>query len=125
MPLISPNLNIEEYDIIEQDRAELINDTLLAGGIPQDKLPAKLVEDEDKFRKTLNYCGASIENASKTISHVMHHGKYDHVKLRAAEMVLELHGVKDKENQTVKQPIFQFLIKDSDVNINQIFSPAR
>lgn len=77
------------------------------------------------FRRVLNHNGASLSAASKTIANILKHSKYDNSKLRAAELVLDLHGIRDKDGSTVRQPIFNFVIKDSSVNLNQIFAPPR
>lgn len=81
--------------------------------------------EHKKLKKTLKDAGASVENASKTIAHVMQRGKYDASRLKAAELVFDLHGLRDKDGGMQKQPIFQFLIRDSTINVNQIFSPLR
>lgn len=134
MPLIRPNFTaIESEDNSSADeievsseisREEIINDILREGGMPENKLIPKSAA-QTMFKRTLDKNGASIENASKTIAHVMNRSKFDNSKLKAAELVLDLHGIRDKEGNMVKQPIFQFLIKDSDVNIQNIFSPVR
>lgn len=122
MPVLRPNFT--DINEVDPTRAETINEILRDGGIPPASLNPRNNET-DKFKKILNQNGASVENASKTIADVMRHGKYENTKLKAAEIILDLHGVRDKDGKVTKQPIFQFFIKDSAVNINQIFAPVR
>ena len=116
VPLLSPNF-------IDIEQAQLISETLRSEPALREKLPEPGQVSE--LINILNNNGASVEAASKTIAQVMHEGKYDHNRLRAAELVLDLHGVRNKDGDLIKQPIFQFFIKDSDVNVNDIFSPVR
>lgn len=83
------------------------------------------INENERMRKSLIRQGASVDNAARTITNVMHAGKSDSSKLRAAEIVLDLHGVRNKDGAVNKQPIFQFFIKDSSVNLNQVFAPVR
>jgi len=78
------------------------------------------------FRETLNGCGASVEDAARTIAKVMKTAKYENTQLKAAEIALDLHGIRDKEGKNQIQPVFQFNIGgNSAINLNQIFSPRR
>lgn len=113
MPII--NNELEDNINIEQ-----INQILAEGGIPQAQL-----EPSDQFKGVLNRSGASVENAAATIADVMISSKFDNSRLKAAEIALDLHGIRDQEGKVKKQPIFQFVIKDSSVNIAAIFSPFR
>ena len=131
MPLISPDSSIFldtikafDKDDLSMDEIDDIDEALVQSGVPREKLPGIPIES-DHFKKILNYSGASVENASKTIASVMQNGKYENSKLRAAELVLDLHGIRDKDGKTLKTPIFNFIIKDSAVNINAIFCPIR
>lgn len=107
--------------------SDIITETLKRNGIPEEKLnlPAKLSGEDQYFKNILNKSGASVENASRTIASVMMNGKFENSKLKAAELVLDLHGIRDREGKVNKQPNFQFVIKDGNVNINQIFAPSR
>ena len=81
--------------------------------------------DSEKLKRVLNHNGASVENAARCIASVMSQSKYESSKLRASELVLDLHGMRDRDGHVHKQPIFQFFIKDSSVNLNDIFCPVR
>ena len=122
MPLI--NTNFDDLSSVDPERAENINEILLDAGLPPAKLNPRNNET-DVLKKSLNRAGASIQDASKTIANVMKSGRFENSRLKAAEIVLDLHGVRDKEGKVLKQPIFQFFIKDSSVNIDPIFSPIR
>jgi len=120
--------HLEEYQDIQCESKEIdsdiITETLKRNGIAEEKLniPPK---EENLFKNILNKSGASVENASRTIASVMMNGKFENSKLKAAELVLDLHGIRDREGKVNKQPNFQFIIKDGNVNINQIFAPQR
>jgi hypothetical protein len=121
MPLLTPNLSSyngsfeNDGDNCEIEIGEVLAEANL---VPE-------AEGDDRLKKTLNYCGASVENAGRTIADVLKNARFDSNKLRAAELILDLHGVRDKEGQIKKQPIFQFFIRDSGVQINPVFSPLR
>lgn len=127
MPLITPNLkNFDDYSQPSSDltygEGEIIHKVLEKNNIIQTR-PEN--EERSEFKKILDHAGASVEDASRTIAKVMKHGKYENSQLRAAELVLDLHGIRDKDGNLQKQPVFQFLIKDSSVNLNSIFMPDR
>jgi hypothetical protein len=73
----------------------------------------------------LHNSGASVENASRVIANVMINGKFDNSKLKAAELVLDLHGIREMDGKVKRTPSFQFIIKDSNVNLAGIFAPLR
>jgi hypothetical protein len=123
MPLIKNFGLIEETETVEI-ADEAINSALASSGMAP-KYLAPQDNDPDGFKAVLNNSGASVENAAKTISRVMQHGKFENSQLRAAEMALDLHGVRDKDGKVIKQPVFNFLIRDSTVNLNEIFAPLR
>lgn len=104
--------------------SDIITETLKRNGIPEEKLNIA-PKEENYFKNILNKSGASVENASRTIASVMMNGKFENSKLKAAELVLDLHGIRDREGKVNKQPNFQFVIKDGNVNISNIFAPAR
>jgi len=106
------------------DSDEIINATLLNGGIAPDKLNLP-DPNANHFQQVLHKNGASVENASKVIASVMMNGKFENSKLKAAEMVLDLHGIREADGKVKRTPSFQFVIKDSNVNIQQIFAPQR
>lgn len=81
--------------------------------------------DESKFRNILNRNGASVAQASRTIAHIMTNGRYENTQLKAAELVLDLQGIRDKEGKLQKQAVFNFVINDGSVNIQNIFAPVR
>jgi len=110
--------------LVDPDKNDTIASILAEAGIGTSNVKEPDSEHK-KLRKILDQSGASVINASKTIAHVMQKGKFDASRLKAAELVFDLHGLRDKDGGMVKQPVFQFLIKDSTVNINQIFSPIR
>jgi len=120
--------HLEEYVDIqlspEMVDSDTITEALKRSGIPEEKLNI-IPKEENLFKNILNKSGASVENASRTIASVMMNGKFENSKLKAAELVLDLHGIRDREGKVNKQPNFQFIIKDGNVNINQIFAPAR
>lgn len=119
---------LDQYVDIHCDNKEIdsdiITETLKRNGISEEKLNLPPKED-NLFKNILNKSGASVENASRTIASVMMNGKFENSKLKAAELVLDLHGIRDREGKVNKQPNFQFVIKDGNVNINQIFAPSR
>ena len=128
MPLINhhiPDIPNNSNDNDEYNSQEdLIGQALIEGGLAPEKL-GKIINENNKLRRTLDQAGASVENATRTIAGVMQNAKYENNRLRAAELALDLHGVRDKDGSVRKQPIFQFLIKDSSININNIFAPIR
>jgi len=117
----SPFLLGQRPDMID---SEIITEALKAGGIAEAKLNLPISND-NPFKKVLNHNGASVENASRVIAHVMMNGKYEHSKLKAAEMVLDMHGIRDMDGKVKTLPTFQFVIKDSSVNMQNIFAPIR
>lgn len=104
---------IEEREAIAKGEREPLKPIINSNGEPVN------------FRRVLNHNGASLSAASRTIANILKHSKYDNSKLRAAELVLDLHGIRDKDGEVKRQPIFNFVIKDSSVNLNQIFAPSR
>ena len=119
--------HLEEYADVQLQGlvdSDIITETLKRSGISEEKLNIQPKED-NYFKDILNKSGASVENASRTIASVMMNGKFENSKLKAAELVLDLHGIRDREGKVNKQPNFQFVIKDGNVNINQIFAPSR
>ena len=138
MPLLRPNFDMEDFRDFEQnyipfETSEKIEGVLKKAGLPEKHFLAESNNNtlenvsaaEDQLKKVLNHSGASVENASRTIAHVMHRGKFENSRLKAAELVLDLHGIRDKEGKVQKQPIFQFFVKDSAINLQNVFMPVR
>lgn len=120
--ITNPEDNYEVIEVVESD--EIINKALLNGGIPARKLNLP-DPNANSFQQILHRNGASVENASKVIASVMMSGKFENSKLKAAEMVLDLHGIREADGKVKRTPNFQFIIKDSNVNIANIFAPQR
>lgn len=116
--------------LLKSDPLDFISDALLDRGIDGAKFD--LVKSENPgedfdpeatlIRQTLNMNGASIEDASQTIADIMGQGKAP-IRLKAAELVLDLHGIRDKDGKLKKQPIFNFHINNTQVNVAKIFAP--
>lgn len=136
MPLISPTG--EEIQDVDSISLEDISDVLISSGLdPQKVYNAKTQSlaksketDYDEqarvFKNTLNEQGASVENAATTIAEIMLSDRLSaQSRLRAAELVLDLHGSRNKDGEINKTPVFNFVINDNRVNVNQIFSPHR
>lgn len=127
MPILIPENDPEIFDdasseaiegeIIPEERSAAINALLMKNGL--------IPPQNGEIKNVLNSNGASVEDASRTIAHVMKHGKYDASKLKAAEIIFDLHGVRDKDGKANKQTVFQFNIKDSSVNLGNVFAPLR
>lgn len=113
MPLISTeNLSFDMEDI-----SRVLRDPESGIVLPPDLIDIKAILDSK---------GATKSDAARTIAEVMQNAnKQDQIRLKAAELVLDLHGVRDKDGKLNKQPIFNFIIKSDEVNINQIFNPLR
>jgi len=138
MPLLRPHFDLEDFRDFEQnyipfEKSEKIEEVLKKAGLPEKHFLTESNNNnsenvsaaEDQLKKVLNHSGASVENASRTIAHVMHRGKFENSRLKAAELVLDLHGIRDKEGKVQKQPIFQFFVKDSSINLANVFMPVR
>ena len=126
MPIFKPrNFDESEYD------ETIVESALVETGLAKHVAPPEPKEDslgeidETKFRQILDKNGASVAHASRTIARLMNAGKFENTQLRAAEMVLDLQGVRDKEGKLSKQAVFNFIINDSTVNLQNIFAPVR
>jgi hypothetical protein len=75
--------------------------------------------------RILNKKNGSIEDASSVITEIMHSSKFDNTRIKAAEIVLDLHEVRNKDGQVNKQPIINFNIISDEVQIGNIFNPNR
>lgn len=135
MPVFKPR-NFDESDYDESSVESVLKETglekhtingadheLMTPAINGDALPNK--DEENQFRSILNKNGASVAQASRTIARLMNSAKWENTQLRAAEMVLDLQGVRDKEGKLTKQAVFNFVINDSTVNLQNIFAPLR
>lgn len=111
MPLTSSNIPIFNDDELTQALAEA-NPTFKS--VPED------------IKDILDYKGASKEEAARVIAEVMKDpGKFGAIQLKAAETVLDLHEVRDKNGRINSQPVINFIIKSDKVQINQCFAPHR
>jgi hypothetical protein len=124
VPILTPDndpeilLSDEDSDeLTVEDRSDAIDQLLVKNGL--------IPQSSNNITSVLNSNGASVEDASKTIAHVMRNGKFDSTKLKAAEIIFDLHGVRDKDGKQQKQTIFQFNIKDSSINMGNVFAPMR
>lgn len=88
---------------------------------------AGLKEDQEECIKAiLDAQGASKEDAARIIAKVMHNpNKLSQIQLKAAETVLDLHEVRNKDGKINRQPLVNFIIKSDQVNIQNIFNPQR
>lgn len=108
MPLISNNV----FDITEVHKALATPEAGLE------------TNSDDDIKNILDLEGASKEDAARTIAQVMSNPeKLSGLQLKAAELVLDLHEVRNKNGKVNTQPIVNFVIKSDNVNINQIFNP--
>lgn len=124
MPILTPDNNPEillsdedSNELTVEDRSDAIDQLLVKNGL--------MAAPSNNITSVLNSNGASVEDASRTIAHVMKNGKFDSTKLKAAEIIFDLHGVRDKDGKQQKQTIFQFNIRDSSVNMGNVFAPLR
>ena len=125
MPILTPDNDpdildgeiVEDELIVSEDHSEAIDQLLVKNGL--------IPQPSTNIASVLNSNGASVEDASRTIAHVMKNGKFDTTKLKAAGIIFDLHGVRDKDGKQQKQTIFQFNIKDSSINMGSVFAPTR
>jgi len=83
-------------------------------------------QGEECIKAILDSQGASKEEAARIISEVMRNpNRLSQIQLRAAETVLELHEVRNKDGKLNRQPLVNFIIKSDQVNIQNIFNPDR
>jgi hypothetical protein len=120
MPIIKSNSNLEK----------LLSDSLIESGIDAGKYelagPKREIDlnpENELIRTVLNENGATVDDASQTIAEVMSTARFESTRLKAAELVLDLHGIRDTTGKLRKQPIFNFHINDAQVNIANIFAP--
>ena len=121
MPLVSNNNIIDLENVTD----------ILRDEIPPEYLPVytrrnKVVnseEDLSDIKKILNRNNGSVEDASSVITEIMHQSKFDNTRIKAAEIVLDLHEIRDKEGKLNKQPVINFNIVSQEVQIANIFSP--
>jgi hypothetical protein len=132
MPIFKPRaFEEDDYDesaiesaLKDQGLGSLVEDAPQALEVQANQVKSKDL-NENEFRKILNRNGASVDNASRTIARIMHSGKFENSQLRAAELVLDLQGIRDKEGRLQRTAVFNFIVNDSTVNIQNIFAPTR
>ena len=86
MPLLKP------FDLLTQpDIPDSINYILIESGLAQkdEKLDSKI----STARSVFNKAGASLENAATQVGSIMKNGDTDAGRLKAAELVLKVHGI--------------------------------
>lgn len=130
MPLISNNDNLFDItEITEVLREEnLINSSSIAQSFRNGPSSGNNQVSEEKvteIRRILNRNGGSVQEASSVITDVMHNSKFDNTRIKAAEIVLDLHEIRNKEGKINSQPIINFNILSDQVNIQNIFDPHR
>lgn len=116
MPIISNSFSLD--DITEVIKSEPVIREKLNSAISKNKS-----ENLTDIKRVLNQAGGSIEDASSVITEVMHNSEYDNTRLKAAEIVLDLHEVRNKDGLVNKQPIINFNIVSDEVKIANIFAP--
>lgn len=121
MPLLSNNSIFDIQDINEV----LESDPGLSSHLQAQNQKSKRAQENSlaDIKKVLNRNQGSIEDASSVITEVMHNSQYDNTRLKAAEIVLDLHEVRNKDGNINKQPIINFNIVSDDVKISNIFAP--
>jgi hypothetical protein len=123
MPLISNNGFFDLGEI-----ADALNDSEEISAIQELKELNALEEKKKELSgisRILNRKNGSIEEASGVITDIMHSSKFDNTRIKAAEIVLDLHEVRNKDGQVNKQPIINFNIISDEVQIGNIFNPNR
>lgn len=56
------------------------------------KLYPKRIIDSDGVKEALNDYGFNVENAKKVVGAILETGENDNVKLKAADMIMKVHG---------------------------------
>ena len=85
----------------------------------------KAKQEVSNISRILNRSNGRVEDASSVITEIMHSSKFDNTRIKAAEIVLDLHEVRNKDGQVNKQPIINFNIISDEVQIGNIFNPNR
>ena len=123
MPIISNNNNIidlENITDILRDTPEIPTEYLFNG---RRNRVTNSEEDLNDIKNILNRNNGTVEHAAAVITDIMHQSQYDNTRIKAAEIVLDLHEIRDKEGKLNKQPIINFNIVSSEVQIANIFAP--
>ena len=109
-----PLINQTNFDIIEVSKALSSPDAGLDTDI------------SDDFKDTLDSAGASKEQIALIIAETLvRPTKLSGLQLKAAELAMEVHEIRHKNGKVNNIPVVNFIVKDSSVNINQIFNPQR
>ena len=90
MSLIKP-FDLQDYPEIPESIHEILVDSGL------ESAPIKEKEEQDfrivNARQVFNKAGASLTNAASQVSNIMARGETDSGRLKAAELVLKVHGI--------------------------------
>lgn len=126
MPLISNNnsiIDLENITDILRESPEIPSEFLDQEVYGRRRKAINSEEDLQDIKNILNRNNGSVEDASSVITEIMHGSKFDNTRIKAAEIVLDLHEIRNKEGKLNKQPIINFNIVSSEVQIANVFSP--
>lgn len=95
-----------------------IQDILESSGLASPQVDPK---DKSSVRKVFNDAGASVEKAADQISKVMQYGETDAGRLKAAELILKVHGVVNElDGQSVPNITINILGQNNNSLINLV-----
>lgn len=126
MPLISNNnsiIDLENITDILRESPEIPSEFLDSEIYGRRSRKVNSEEDLADIKNILNRNNGSVEDASSVITEIMHGSKFDNTRIKAAEIVLDLHEIRNKEGKLNKQPIINFNIISNEVQIANVFSP--
>lgn len=119
-----PLINNSDFEISEI--SEILADTPELRSFQElEELKRQEKKELSAISRILNQNNGSIEKASEVIAEIMHSSKFDNTRIKAAEIILDLHEVRNKDGQINKQPIINFNIISDEVRIANIFAPKR
>jgi len=126
MPLVSNSnsiIDLENITDILRETPEIPQEYLEMETFSQIRKRKSDSQELSDIKEILNRNNGSVEDASSVITEVMHQSKFDNTRIKAAEIVLDLHEIRNKEGKLNKQPIINFNIISSEVQIANVFAP--
>lgn len=100
-------------------------DTALIPELLQETGVAPLANKQEMMQHHLNREGATLGKIAEVISDVLHNAQYPNLKLQAAKLAAEYHGVTEKKAPEAESNRVVFVIQGENVQLNSLFKPER